>query len=83
MSSGAREVNSAYRRAFGDRLRTLRSERGISQERLALNTGIARSYLGGIERGEKNPALDHIVRRAVGLQVEPGDLMPTMPDGLR
>lgn len=76
MSAGAREVNAPYRRAFGQRLRHLRADQGISQEGLALQTGIARSYLGGIERGEKNPALDHIVRLAAGLGVQPRDLLP-------
>jgi len=71
-----REANAPYRRAFGQRLRNLRTDRGISQETLALQTGIARSYMGGIERGEKNPALDHIVRLAVGLGVQPKDLLP-------
>lgn len=79
MAGRVREGNVAYRRAFGQRLRELRTARGISQESLALRTGIARSYMGGIERGEKNPALDHIVRLAVGLEVNPADLMPPIP----
>jgi len=79
MAGRAREGNVAYRRAFGQRLRELRSERGISQEALALRTGIARSYMGGIERGEKNPALDHIVRLASGLALPPSELMPPVP----
>ena len=51
----------------------------MSQDALALRTGIARSYMGGIERGEKNPALDHNVRLAAGLDVAPADLMPPPP----
>lgn len=35
--------------------------------------------MGGIERGEKDPALDHIVRLAAGLDVPPADLMPPAP----
>lgn len=80
MAGRAREANLAYRRAFGDRVRALRTSRAISQETLALRTGIARSYMGGIERGEKNPALDHIVRLAVGLDVQPAALMPKIND---
>jgi transcriptional regulator with XRE-family HTH domain len=75
----ARERNTAYRHAFGQRIRELRDKQDLSQERLALNTGIARSYLGGIERGEKNPALDHIVKLAEGLGIQPADLMPAVP----
>ncbi len=79
MAGRSREVNTSYRRAFGRRLRQLREDRGFSQEGLALESGVARSYLGGIERGEKNPALDHIVRLAVTLQVQPADLLPALP----
>ncbi len=78
MAGRARATNTAYRRAFGHRVRELRLRRGVSQESLALQTGIARSYMGGIERGEKNPALDHIVRLAEGLDVQPADLMPEL-----
>lgn len=80
MAGRARPINAAYRIAFGQRVRELRAERDVSQEALALRTGIARSYMGGIERGEKNPALDHIVRLAVGLGVEPSELMPPVSE---
>lgn len=76
--AGVRQANTAYRRAFGDRLRGLRQDMGFSQEGLALQSGIARSYLGGIERGEKNPALDHIVLLAKTLQVQPAELLPPL-----
>lgn len=76
MAGVAREPNSAYRAAFGERLRALRQERGISQMALAHASGIARSYVSGIELGLKNPALDHIVRLADVLELPPADLMP-------
>lgn len=75
---GARQQNTAYRIAFGARLKSLRKDMGFSQEGLALQSGIARSYLGGIERGEKNPALDHIVLLAKTLQVQPSELLPPL-----
>ena len=59
--------------------RTCASSVGDSQDALALRTGIARSYMGGIERGEKNHALNHIVRLAAGLDVAPAGLMPPPP----
>lgn len=59
------------RKLFGRRLAQLRKERGWSQERLALESGIARSYLGGVERGNRNLALLNIVRLADALKVEP------------
>lgn len=55
--------------AFGDALRELRKERGISQEGLALKAGINRGYYGGIERGERNIALANIHKLAVALDL--------------
>ena len=43
--------------AFGKRVREMRKSKGISQERLAEMAGIDRSYMGNIERGEKNVTL--------------------------
>ena len=56
---------------FGKRLAVLRKERGWSQEQLALESGLARSYLGGIERGQRNIALLNIVRLADTLGRKP------------
>jgi transcriptional regulator with XRE-family HTH domain len=55
--------------AFGARLAQLRKEKGWSQEKLALESGIARSYLGGVERGQRNIALINIVKLADTLQI--------------
>ena len=43
--------------AFGKRVREMRKSKGISQEKLAEMAGIDRSYMGNIERGEKNITL--------------------------
>jgi transcriptional regulator with XRE-family HTH domain len=53
----------------------LRKERGWSQEQLALQSGLARSYLGGVERGQRNIALENIVRLAKTLELRPSVLM--------
>ena len=63
------------RRLLGQRLATLRKERNWSQERLALESGIARSYLGGVERGKRNVALLNICKLAHTLGVKPSELM--------
>ena len=59
---------------FGSRLRQLRDERGYSQEELAERANLHRNYIGGIERGERNVALENIVKLAKALSVKPGDL---------
>lgn len=71
----------AHRTAFGRRVAEVRKERGLSQERLAHDAGIDRSYLGGVERGQRNVALDNIVKIARALGVQPGVLMPVLPTG--
>lgn len=45
---------------FGNVVRLLRNETGISQEDLGFKAGIHRTYIGGIERGERNPSLLNI-----------------------
>lgn len=61
--------------AFGMRLRQLREARGISQEHLAQIIGLDRSYLGSVERGERNVSLENIWRIAAGLEVPPSKLL--------
>jgi transcriptional regulator with XRE-family HTH domain len=61
--------------AFGDALRELREERGLSQEAAALTCGIDRSYFGKIERGEKNPTLDTIWKIADAFDTQPSALL--------
>jgi transcriptional regulator with XRE-family HTH domain len=60
---------------FGQRLALLRKEKGWSQEHLALQSGLARSYLGGVERGQRNIGLENIVKLAQTLEVRPSVLM--------
>ena len=61
--------------AFGKNLATLRKRNGWSQEKLALESGIARSYLSGVERGQRNIALLNINLLAKTLGIHPSDLM--------
>jgi transcriptional regulator with XRE-family HTH domain len=63
---------------FGRQLAVLRKEVGFSQEALALESGLARSYLGGVERGQRNIALLNICRLATALSVPPSKLLETM-----
>lgn len=67
--------NSDPRILFGKRLATVRKELGWSQEKLAIESGLARSYLSGVERGLRNIALQNICKLAETLGVTPKYLM--------
>lgn len=60
---------------FGNRVRKIRNSQDISQERLAIDAGIERSYMGAIERGERNPTLVKIVSIAKALKVKTSELL--------
>ena len=60
---------------FGERLRELRKEQGYSQENFAYACGLDRTYMGGIERGERNLALRNIEKIAETLGVSISELM--------
>jgi transcriptional regulator with XRE-family HTH domain len=60
---------------FGKRLAEVRKAKGWSQEKLSLESGVARSYLGGVERGQRNIALVNICRLADTLGVKPSFLL--------
>lgn len=61
--------------AFGDSLRELRRERGLSQEAAALACGIDRAYFGKIERADKAPTLRTLWQIADGFDTRPSDLL--------
>ena len=61
--------------AFGIAVRALRRERGWSQEEFADRIGLHRTYIGDIERGERNVSLINIDRIAVALEVSISALM--------
>jgi transcriptional regulator with XRE-family HTH domain len=60
---------------FGARLRSLREARGLSQEQLAFNCGLDRTYVGSVERGERNISLINIKRLAASLDVKVEELL--------
>ena len=60
---------------FGERVRELRIERGFSQEAFAAHCGLDRTYVGGIERGERNVALRNIEVIAKALDMSISELM--------
>ena len=67
-------VNTIQHR-FGRALRANRTRLGFSQEGFALHVGLHRTYVGGIERGERNPSLRNMQRLADGLGVPLSELL--------
>ena len=60
---------------FGDRIRTLRKSQKWSQEKLADETGFHRTYIGMIERGERNPSLLNLKKFADTFKIELPELL--------
>ncbi|RIR68072.1 helix-turn-helix domain-containing protein [Mycobacteroides abscessus] len=64
---------------FGRRVAARRHELGLSQEKAAEVIGLHWTYLGQVERGRRNITLNNIVKIAVGLGVDPGELVKALP----
>ena len=62
------------KRLFGERVRELRRERGLSQEDFADECGLHRTYMSGIERGIRNVSLENVAKIAAALRVPIGEL---------
>ena len=63
------------RQQLGRNLQRLRKEKGWSQEELAFEAGLHRTYISGIERGARNPTVKILETLSATLGVEPGDLL--------
>ena len=63
----------------GRNIRRLRLQRGLSQEDLAAEIGVHRTYMGGVERGERNLTLQSLERLAARLGVTPISLLEEHP----
>lgn len=62
-------------RTVGRNLRAYREARGLSQEAFADQLGVHRTYMGGLERGERNLTLKSLERLADRLEIDPLDLL--------
>ena len=60
---------------LGETIRQIRKEIGLSQEGLANNSGLDRSYLGGIERGEHNITMINLIKVADSLGIKASELL--------
>jgi transcriptional regulator with XRE-family HTH domain len=68
------ENKAAKSSRFGNAVRVARTRAGITQEELAERAGLDRSYIGGVERGDRNPTLIAIEKIAGGLGITLADL---------
>ena len=78
MHSSRKDIH-APRSTLARNLRRLRAERGISQETLADMAGLHRTYIGSIERSERNISIDNIARLAAAFGVAPSKLLEDEP----
>lgn len=60
---------------FGNKVREERLKQGLSQEKLAEKAGVHRTYIGMVERAEKNITLENIEKIAIALELRPKDLV--------
>lgn len=67
---GTQLKTTQLHRDFGKRIQELRRERGMTQEDLAGEVGVDRSYMGFLERGEKNATLDKIGKIAKAFRIK-------------
>jgi transcriptional regulator with XRE-family HTH domain len=74
------EPRSPAHVAYGRAIRELRTARGISQEGFARMAGLDRTYVSGIERGERNPSLTNILELADTLGVKVSELAARAED---
>lgn len=67
---------------LGRNVRAARLARGLSQEQLAFEAEMKRSYLSDLERGTRNPSVRALGRLAKALDVEPADLLIDQTAGI-
>ncbi|WP_261372049.1 helix-turn-helix domain-containing protein [Arthrobacter woluwensis] len=67
-------------RTLGRNLRRIREERGLSQEAFADVVGVHRTYMGGVERGERNLTLKSLEHIADVLKIDPLKLLAESPE---
>jgi transcriptional regulator with XRE-family HTH domain len=70
-------------RAFAQVLKELRKERGLSQEGLGFASGLHRTYVSQIERGEKQPTIGTLFKLSAALEYDPHAVIKLVEDRLR
>ena len=72
-------VNDETLRELGERVRAHRDALGISQERLARRAGLHWTFVGQVERGQRNPSTSNLLKIAYGLEMDAGALVSGLP----
>lgn len=62
---------------IGKKIREIRKAKGFSQEGFAYEVGLDRTYMGSVERGERNLAAINLIKIAKALKIEVGELFPS------
>ena len=75
MTASVSGVEGALQKRFGANVRAWREAAALSQEELAERLGLHRTYVGGVERGERNLTLRTVERIATKLDVDPVQLL--------
>lgn len=72
---GPADIERALDASFGEMLRKLREQRGLSQEQLAFETGIHRTFVSQLERGLKTPSLATLFKLAAALEIDASQMV--------
>ena len=75
MSVSYSKEEKVFLQQIGDRIRDLRTELNLSQEKLAFACDLDRTYIGSVERGERNISALNLKKIAKALKVKPADLL--------
>jgi len=78
----ATKADTALRGVLADNLRRYRSALGLSQEALGHEAELHRTFIGAVERSERNISLDNIAKLAAALRVAPYELLRPKDDPL-
>jgi transcriptional regulator with XRE-family HTH domain len=76
-------VNHSHLKTLGLRIRANRKNKGWSQEGLADKAGVDRSYIGGVERGERNLTFTVLCQICLALECDVADLTSGIPGGVQ
>lgn len=69
-----------FLKLLGQRIAEARRATGLSQEAFAAKAGLHRTYQGMLERGERNPTVENLLRVCAALGVKPGHLLDDLPE---